>query len=172
MQAQVTALANKNRHVAVMMASLVVLATLLAGAPALAQSAGRTPVLGDGPPKGKPLTQTQLRACLDLQQRLEREGGELTRDQAELDAAKQAFERFDAQLQADRARLVTSDKAAVDAYNARLDQRKQMVADYNAKAPEYAKQAQSYNGLRQTWSADCDDRPYDEGDYAAIFRSR
>ncbi len=140
--------------------------------PAQAQSASRMPVLGDGPPKGKPLSQTQLRACLDLQRQLEQEAAELQRDQAELESAKQAFERFDAQLQADRARLVATDKAAVDAYNARLDQRRQMVADYNAKAPEYAKQAQTTNALRQTWSADCDDRPYDQDDYAAIFKAR
>lgn len=155
------------------LAALLLLgAALWMATPALAQSAGRTPVLGDGPPKGKPLTQAQLKACLDLQRQLEQEGAELQRDQAELESAKAAFERFDAQLQADRARLVATDKAAVDAYNARLDQRRQMVADYNAKAPEYSKQAQTYNGLRQSWSADCDDRPYDEDDYAALFRTR
>ncbi len=147
-------------------------AVLGVATPAQAQSAGRTAVLGDGPPKGRPLSPPQLKACLDLQRQLEQEGAELQRDQAELDAARQAFERFDAQLQADRARLVATDKAAVDAYNARLDQRRQMVADYNARAPEYARQAQTTNGLRQTWSADCDDRPYDPDDYAAIFRAR
>ncbi len=160
------------RPLAALAALLLVGTALWIATPAQAQPAGKTPVLGDGPAKGKPLSQPQLKACLDLQRQLEQEGTELQRDQAALDAAKQAFERFDAQLQADRATLVATDKAAVDAYNARLDQRRQMVADYNAKAPEYAKQAQTYNGLRQSWSSDCDDRPYDADDYAAIFRAR
>lgn len=160
------------RPLAALAALLLAGAALWISLPAQAQPAGKTPVLGDGPPKGRPLSQPQLRACLDLQRQLEQEGTELQRDQAELESAKQAFERFDALLQADRARLVATDKAAVDAYNARLDQRRQMVADYNAKAPEYAKQALTYNGLRQTWASDCDDRPYDEADYAAIFRAR
>ncbi len=139
---------------------------------AAAQGRAATPALGDGPPRGARLSQAQLRACLDLQPQVTQQSEAITRAKAELDADKLEFDRFEAQLKTDRDRLDTGDKAAVDAYNARLEQRQRMVAEYTAAVPAFSERAQAYNALQQRWSRDCDDRPYDEDDYAAVHGAR
>jgi hypothetical protein len=139
---------------------------------ALAPAAAADPVLGNGPARGKPLNLAQLRACLEIQERLESQGAAMQKLQSELDTARADFQRFDAELQAERAALDRGSKAAVDAYNARLDERRRRVADYEARTPALAETVAVYNALRQELGADCDDRPYDEDDYAAIFSAR
>ena len=125
-------------------------------------------VLGDGPASGRQLTREQLRQCLQMQPQLKTRGDEATHARAELDALKKDFDRLDAELQAERARVNSSDKAAVDAYNAKLARRKDMVAEYNAKQPAVNEQAQRYNTLQDHWKSGCEDRPYSEADYASI----
>ena len=125
-------------------------------------------ILGDGPATGRQLTREQLRQCLQMQPQLKTRGDEATHARAELDALKKDFDRLDAELQAERARVNSSDKAAVDAYNAKLARRKDMVAEYNAKQPAVNEQAQRYNTLQDHWKSGCEDRPYSEADYASI----
>lgn len=138
----------------------------------LASAAAADPVLGDGPARGKPLSLAQLRACLDLQERLESQGAAMQTLQSELDAARADFQRFDTALQAERAALDPTSKPAVDAYNARLEERRRRIADYEARTPVLTEAVAAYTALRQDWIAGCDDRPYDEDDYAAIFSGR
>ena len=71
-------------------------------------------------------------------------------------------------MQGERTSLDAADKAAVDAYNAKVEKRRQMIADYTTWLPDVTGQAQKYSALRQSWEAECDDRPYREGDYQAI----
>ena len=125
-------------------------------------------VLGDGPATGKQLTREQLRQCLQMQPQLKTRGTEATQARAELDALKKDFDRLDAELQSERARVNASDKSAVDAYNAKLARRKEMVAEYNAKLPTVNEQAQRYNTLQEQWKSGCEDHPYSEADYASI----
>ena len=125
-------------------------------------------VLGDGPATGKQLTREQLRQCLQMQPQLKARGDEATQARAELDALKKEFDRLDGELKAERASVSTSDKAAVDAYNAKLARRKDMVAEYNAKLPAANEQAQRYNTLQEHWKTGCEDHPYSEADYASI----
>lgn len=156
-------------HVPRLGTSCLVVAVAVALAPA---AVAADPVLGAGPARGKPLSLAQLRACLDVQERLESQGATMQQLQAAQDAARADFQRFEAQLQADRAALDASDKAAVDAYNAKLDERRRRIADYDARTPTLTEAIAAYNATRQAWSADCDDRPYNEDDYAAIHRER
>ena len=125
-------------------------------------------ILGDGPATGRQLTREQLRQCLQIQPQLKTRGDEATRARAELDALKKDFDRLDSELQSDRTGLNASDKVAVDAYNAKLARRKEIVAEYNAKLPAASDQAQRYNTLQEQWKSGCDDHPYSEADYASI----
>ena len=147
--------------------AVLAVAALLAATPAT-HAADDGGVLGKGPAHGKTLSRSQLRQCLALQDDLEARGQAAVKARADLDAAKAEFDRFDAQLQADRSSLNASDKAAVDAYNARLDQRKRMVADYEAKRPQAQEQADRFNAVRQEWKGECENRPYRDADYAAV----
>jgi chromosome segregation ATPase len=106
-------------------------------------------ILGDGPATGRQLTREQLRQCLQIQPQLKTRGDEATRARAELDALKKDFDRLDSELQSDRTGLNASDKVAVDAYNAKLARRKEIVAEYNAKLPAASDQAQRYNTLQE-----------------------
>jgi chromosome segregation ATPase len=125
-------------------------------------------VLGDGPAAGRQLTREQLRQCLQMQPQLKTRGDEATHARAELDTLKKNFDRLETELQSERARLNTSDKAAVDGYNAKLARRKDLVAEYNAKLPAANDEAQRYNTLQDHWKTGCEDRPYSEADYASI----
>jgi len=125
-------------------------------------------ILGDGPATGRQLTREQLRQCLQIQPQLKTRGDEATRARAELDALKKDFDRLDSELQSDRTGLNASDRVAVDAYNAKLARRKEIVAEYNAKLPAASDQAQRYNTLQEQWKSGCDDHPYSEADYASI----
>ena len=145
-------------------------AGLLLVTPLAAQAQDKDDILtlGDGPASGKQLTKEQLRQCLQMQPRLKTEGDRATHGRAELDALKGEFDRLEAELQRERAAVDPSDKAAVDAYNAKLAKRKELVAEYNAKLPSANEQAQRYNALQDDWKSDCEDRPYSEADYASI----
>jgi hypothetical protein len=145
--------------------ALAAAAALLAVEPVEADDGG---VLGKGPPQGKTLSRSQLRECLQLQDDLEAKGEAAVKGRADLDAAKAEFDRFEAQLQSERGSVNASDKAAVDAYNAKLDQRKRMVADYEARRPQVQQQTERFNALRQEWKAECENRPYREADYNAV----
>ncbi|MET0209928.1 MAG: hypothetical protein ABW220_12870 [Burkholderiaceae bacterium] len=133
-----------------------------------APTRGGEPVLGTGAPSGKRLSKSQLRQCLDLQTKLESQAEQAKRSRAELDAAKADFDRFDAQLQSERGGVNASDKAAVDAYNAKLEKRRQMVADYNAKAPQATALQQTAAETGRAWKSECENRPYAEDDYAEL----
>ena len=146
--------------------ALAAAAALLAIEPVEAADDGG--VLGKGPPHGKTLNRSQLRDCLHLQDDLEAKGEAAVKGRADLDAAKAEFDRFEAQLQSERGSLNAGDKAAVDAYNAKLDQRKRMVADYEARRPQVQQQTERFNTLRQEWKAECENRPYREADYNAV----
>lgn len=145
-------------------------AGLLLATPLAAQAQEKDDLLtlGDGPPSGKQLTKEQLRQCLQMQPRLKTEGDRATQARAELDTLKGEFDGLEAELRRERAAVNTSDKAAVDAYNAKLARRKDLVAEYNAKLPSANAQAQRYNALQGDWKSGCEDRPYSQADYASI----
>lgn len=140
--------------------------------PLLTHGADKILPLGDGPATGKTLTKSQLSECLQMQPRLSRESEAALRGKAELDATKAEFDRLEAQLQGERDKVNASDKASVDAYNAKVDRRAQLLADYQARQPAFNDQALSYNALQQTWKRDCEDRPYREDDYAELQRDK
>jgi hypothetical protein len=146
----------------------LLLATPLAAQAQDAPDKNEILTLGDGPPTGKQLSREQLRHCLQMQPRLKTEGDRATRAHNELQSIKAEFDRLESELRSERAGLDTSDKAAVDAYNAKLAKRRELVAEYNAKLPAANEEAQRYNTLQEDWKTGCEDRPYSEADYASI----
>lgn len=154
-----------------------ILAVALAGAavlPAAAQpnATNKPPdkilTLGDGPQKGEVLTRAQLDECLAMQPKLKAEGEQARRLAGEVEHDKAEFDRFDAQLKAERSKVDPKNRAEIAAYNAKLEKRQKMVAAYNAKSDAAAKSVDTYNGLVKTWDGGCDNRPYRLSDYAAL----
>jgi hypothetical protein len=124
--------------------------------------------LGSGPASGETITKDQLDECLGLQPRLRAEADKVRRVTSEVEEDKAEFDRFDAQLKAERSKVDPKDRASIAAYNAKLEKRQKMVSAYNAKSAGAAERVQGYNAMRKSWESDCENRPYRESDYAAL----
>lgn len=151
--------------------------------------AGNTLTIPGGKPTGKiagRLTRDQLRACLSQQQGLRDQDAQAARVQSELKAQKEelarkreALEQAGAALDAERAAVDATQAAAVEAFNAKLVQRREQVAQhesavesYNTKLPTYNEQVEALNTSRAAWVGNCADRTYDEADFFAIQRGK
>ena len=124
--------------------------------------------LGNGPASGEPIAKEQLRECLNLQPKLKTEADKAKRASTDLEDDKAAFDKFDNQLKAERSKVDPKDRAAIAAYNAKLEKRQKMVTAFNAKSEAASKSVESYNALRKSWESDCENKAYRESDYAEL----
>ena len=180
----VSRLALSTRRAALVCAVLAAAAPLQAADPA--PKKGNVLTINGGKPTGKLLTRDQLRTCLKQQAALKEQGSDAAKAQAALDADKAEIARLDGELTrndealaAERATVDLTNAAAVDAFNAKLQQqsaqrgqRDQRVSDYNAKLPAYNQQATALKTAEEAWKGECADKPYDEADFFAIQRGK
>jgi hypothetical protein len=124
--------------------------------------------LGSGPASGEQITKEQLRECLAMPARLSVEADKAKRASADVEGDKAEFDRFDAQLKNERSKVDPKDRAAIAAYNAKLEKRQKMVTAFNAKSAAAAERVESYNALRKSWESGCENRPYSQRDYAEL----
>lgn len=162
-------------------------ALALAGLPAQAGEVAPTRkgnVLGFGTDKsgGKLLSRAELRECLAEQPRLKTEGGEIAREQAELDARKAQLLQQETELTAaaealkgEEAKVDRGSQQAVDAYNRRagrqaesLMQLRRDFDDYNARLPGFNARADAHTAAQERWNAACAKRPYSAADLEAV----
>lgn len=122
--------------------------------------------------KKKLLTRDQLRACMDLQDRLlvMREG--LLKEQTSLDQQRADVKRMDAELEVKRAALDPADEPGKQAVIDEEDRRNKVGEAYNARLPALKEQGATLDRERQGWVERCADKDYDELDEAAIKRER
>jgi hypothetical protein len=152
----------------------VLLASPLAwqAAAAQAKQAEKPPdkilTFGSGPASGAQLTKEQLGECLAMPARLSAEADKAKRATADIEGDKAEFDRFDAQLKSERSKVDPKDRAAIAAYNAKLEKRQKMVTAFNAKSAAAAERVESYNALRKSWESGCENRPYSQRDYAEL----
>jgi hypothetical protein len=123
---------------------------------------------GSGPASGAQLTKEQLGECLAMPARLSAEADKAKRATADIEGDKAEFDRFDAQLKSERSKVDPKDRAAIAAYNAKLEKRQKMVTAFNAKSAAAAERVESYNALRKSWESGCENRPYSQRDYAEL----
>jgi hypothetical protein len=123
---------------------------------------------GSGPASGAQLTKEQLGECLAMPARLSAEADKAKRATADIEGDKAEFDRFDAQLKSERSKVDPKDRAAIAAYNAKLEKRQKMVTAFNAKSAAAAERVESYNALRKNWESGCENRPYSQRDYAEL----
>jgi hypothetical protein len=158
--------------------ALVVLAALASplawqGAAAQLKAEGDKPpdkilTLGSGPARGEQITKDQLRDCLAMPTRLTAEADKAKRATDDVEHDKAEFDRFDAQLKSERSKVDPKDRAAIAAYNAKLEKRQKLVTAFNAKSSAAAERVQDYNELRKSWESGCENRPYSQRDYAEL----
>lgn len=118
------------------------------------------------------LTRDQLRQCLADQDRIKTESAELAQAQARLDQDRADIERVGTELAADKAKVDTSDEAAVIAYNERVRQQARRIEDFKAAAPLFNQRVDKLVADRQAFATGCADRRYFEDDLDDIKAGR
>ena len=139
-----------------------------AAKPAAKPAKPREGSLGGGSASGPLLTKDELRQCLAEQDRLKQETADVVATQRQLAKDRTEIDRVGAEIDADRPKVDVSDKAAVDAFNARLQAKGKLVADYQAAAPAFNQRIDKLDADDKAFTKNCRDRKYFEDEYDAI----
>lgn len=115
-----------------------------------------------------PLTRDELAACLADEDALHTQNAALEVRKQALTAKLAEIQALEAGLDATKATLDASDIAAVDAFNASIDEHARLAAEYNEALPAINADIESLNGKRRELDARCAHRAYDERDMAAL----
>jgi hypothetical protein len=118
------------------------------------------------------LTPEQLRECLAQQSRRDQATESALKVKAALAADKAALERSGAALSEEATTLDRTSEDAVNAYNAKVDERDQQIAAYEQKLAAYNKDAESVQALTDAYAKTCGNRRYDDRDLADIQRKK
>lgn len=136
--------------------------------PAAKPTKAREGSLGGGTASGPMLTKDELRQCLAEQDRLKQETTDVVATQNKLSKDRAEIDRVGAEIDADRPSVDLSNKEAVDAFNARLQAKGKMVADYQAAAPAFNQRIDKLDADDKAFTKNCRDRRYFEDEYDEI----
>lgn len=136
--------------------------------PAAKASKQREGSLGGGTASGPMLTKDELRQCIAEQDRLKQETSEVSATQSKLKAQRADIDRMSAELDADRPKVDVGNKEAVDAFNARLQAKGKLVADYQAAGTQFNQRVDKLDADDQAFTKNCKDRRYFEDEYDEI----
>ena len=153
--------------------SLALLAGLV-GIPA-AHAADKAPARAASAPAGKAdaiLTPAQLQECENLKARLRAQTDDALKDKAAIEADKAEITRLGTSIAEERATVDQSDVAAVDAYNAKFDQRDKLIATYESRVNAYNLKAEAVKATKEGYEKSCENRRYDERDLDDIKRKK
>lgn len=124
--------------------------------------------LGGGTATGPFLTKDELRQCLAEQDRLKQETTDVVAAQKKLAVDRAEIDRVSAAIDADRPQVDVSNKEAVDTFNARLQAKAKLVADYQAAAPAFNQRIDKLDADDKAFTTNCRDRKYFEDEYDEI----
>jgi len=150
---------------------------LLAGPAALAaaHAAEKAPAGAASAPAAKPnaiLTPAQLQQCVNQKERLRAQTEDALKDKAAIEADKAEIARLGTSIAEERATVDQSDVAAVDAYNAKFDQRDKLIATYESRVNAYNLKAEAVKATKEGYEKSCENRRYDERDLDDIKRKK
>ena len=91
---------------------------------------------------------------------------------ADVAAAKAAIDRSGNALSEEATTLDRTSEDAVNAYNAKVDDRNKQIEAYEAKAAAYNKEAESVQALNDAYAQTCSNRRYDDRDLSDIQRKK
>lgn len=122
--------------------------------------------------KAPPLTRAELAACLADEEALRARNASLETRKQTLTATLADIHALEARLDATKETLDATDAAAVQAFNAAIDEHARLAADYNGALPEVNATIAAMNDTRRELDARCAHRAYDERDLAALRKER
>ena len=146
----------------------------LVGIPA-AHAADKAPARATSAPAGKAdaiLTPAQLQQCVHQKERLHAQTDDALKDKAAIEADKAEIARLGTSIAEERATVDQSDVAAVDAYNAKFDQRDKLIATYESRVSAYNLKAEAVKATKEGYEKSCENRRYDERDLNDIKRKK
>ena len=118
------------------------------------------------------LTPAQLKDCVDKQQRRDKATDAAVKTKSEIAADKAAIDKSGDEL-SDAATTIDKTSAdAVNAYNAKVDERIKQIDAYEAKVAAYNKDAEGVRALSDEYAKSCANRRYDDRDLADIQRKK
>jgi hypothetical protein len=118
------------------------------------------------------LTPEQLRDCLDKQTRRDKATDAAMKTKADVAAAKAAIDRSGNALSEEATTLDRTSEDAVNAYNAKVDERNKQIEAYETKVAGYNKEAESVQALNDAYAQTCSNRRYDDRDLSDIQRKK
>jgi hypothetical protein len=149
-------------------------ATLLAlgAAVSLAGGAAAADNTKPAPKKDSILTPEQLRDCLAQEQRKNKATDAALKAKAEIAADKAEVDRSGNALAEESGTLDRTSQDAVDAFNAKVDERNKRIEAYEAKVAAYNKDAEAIQAMGDAYNKSCGNRRYDDRDLADIQRKK
>jgi len=108
------------------------------------------------------LTAAQLHDCMNQKDKLHAQKDDVLKDKAALDADKNAMSGAETALSKDVETLDKTNAEAVDAYNARVRARDQMLETYKSKVDVYNAKVDAVTASQGTYSKACENRRYDQ----------
>ncbi len=118
------------------------------------------------------LTPAQLKDCLDKQQRRDRATDAALKAKSEIAAEKAEIDKRGNELSDAATTLDKTSEDAVNAYNAKVDERNRRIEAYEAKVAAYNKDADGVRALADEYAKSCGNRRYDDRDLADIQRKK
>ena len=110
--------------------------------------------------------------CVNQKERLHAQTDDALKDKAAIEADKAEIARLGTSLAEERATVDRTSDAAVDAYNAKLDQRDKLIATYEARVTAYNLKAEAVKATKEGYEKSCENRRYDERDLNDIKRKK
>jgi hypothetical protein len=154
---------------------LLLVLALLSGAalpgPSFAQKPSSKPTASTGP-KDSILTPAQLQECVKQKERLHVQTDDALKDKAQIEADKAEIGRLGTSLSEELATIDRSSEAAVDAYNARVDQRDKLIDSYQSRVTAYNAKAEQVKATKEGYEKACENRRYDERDLNDLKRKK
>ena len=118
------------------------------------------------------LTPAQLQECENLKARLRTQTDDALKDKAAIEADKAEITRLNTSLAEERETIDRTSDVAVDAYNAKLDQRDKLIVTFEARVNAYNVKAEAVNATKDSHEKACVSRRYDERDLQDIKRKK
>lgn len=124
-------------------------------------------------PAGSPLlTPAQLRECMVQKGRLHSQTDDALKDKAAIEADKAEIGRIGTSLGEQLATLDRTSAEAVDAHNAKVEERDRLIDGYQAKVTTYNVKAEEVKATKEGYEKSCERRRYDERDLSELKRKK
>jgi hypothetical protein len=114
----------------------------------------------------------QLRDCVAQEQRKTKATDAALKAKAEIAADKAEIDRSGTALAQESGTLDRTSEDAVDAFNAKVDERNKRIEAYEAKVAAYNKDTEAIQTMDEAYNKSCANRRYDDRDLADIQRKK